>query len=786
MRGKQMAEFQGKIAHDIRDSVPDWAPYVEPQAKPGAPNVLFIIWDDMGFGSWERFGGRIRMPNMDRLAARGIQFSQFHTTALCSPTRASLLTGRNATSNGMSVIGEMASGFPNSSCLIPAENGFISEVLREAGYNTLAVGKWHLSPATEMSMGASKRTWPLGRGFDRFYGFLGGLTDQWYPDLWYDNHQIEPPATPAEGYHLSKDLTDKAVEFLIDSASTAPGKPWFLYFAPGACHAPHHVFKDWSDRYKGVFDDGYELYRETTLARQIELGLVPADTVLPPLNPMADETSADGKPWPASEIVKPWEALTDAERTLFVRQAEVYAGFASYTDDQVGRILDHLEATGQADNTIIVTLSDNGASAEGGPSGSVNENRWYNGVPENPEKNALLVDELGLETTHPHYSNGWATAFNTPFKMYKTHASWEGGTADPLIISWPAGGIEPGGTRDGYIHVTDLAPTLYDLLDITPPDTVRHVPQTPLEGVSHAAVVKDAVAEQPKKTQFYSMFGTRAMWAEGWQASTIHAATPSGWSHFDQDRWTLYHLDSDRNQLHDLSSTEPEKLAELKRLWEDQAEIYHGYPLEDRSVAEIAATAAADAPELFDFGASLTLYPGGSEVPERSFQMINTSFRIEASITVQDAGADGVIFSAGGRFGGHALYLRDGVPVYVYNWLGEREQRIEGSGPLLVGGHILTVDFLKTGHEGPSPSGPVILTVDGTEAARADIRIQPAYFSLNGEGVNIGRDRGQPVSGDYSSPFPLTGATIATVVLTPGDDAVVDHHRELEAGFHRD
>ena len=779
-----MPKFHGSIAHDIRASEQDWTPYLEPRAPEGSPNVLFIVWDDMGFGSWEQYGGRIKMPNMQRLADRGITFTQFHTTALCSPTRASLLTGRNATSNGMSVIGEMASGFPNSSCLIPAENGFVSEALREIGYNTMCVGKWHLCPQTEMSMGGSKRTWPLRRGFDRFYGFLGGLTDQWYPDLWYDNHQIDPPATPEEGYHLSKDLTDKAIEFVIDSSTTAPGKPWFLYFAPGACHAPHHVFKEWADKYRGAFDDGYELYRESTLARQKELGLLPENTVLPPLNPFAADASAEGKPWSASDIVTPWSDLSEAERALFVRQAEVYAGFASYTDDQLGRLLDHLEATGQFDNTIIVALSDNGASAEGGPNGSVNENRWYNGVGENPEQNARQIDQLGGPTTHPHYSNGWAMAFNAPFKMYKTYAAWEGGTADPMIISWPAG-LSADEKRDQYIHVTDVLPTLYDLIGIEPPDQIRHVPQAPIEGISLAPVLKDDTVPSPKKTQFYSMFGTRAIWHEGWQASTVHAAAPSGWSHFDADRWCLHHLEVDRNQLHDLAAEEPERLEELKRLWDAEAQRLNGYPLEDRTVAEFAEFFAHHGAKVFDFGSSLTLYPGCSEVPERAFAMIGGSFRIEAQLTLGE-NAEGVIYSAGGRFGGHSLFVQDGRIQYVYNWLGEREQRLLDDQVAPSGQTTISVDFLMTGREGPSPQGTAILTVGDREAARAEIIIQPAYFSLSGEGFNVGRDRGNAVSTAYNTPFMLTGATIEKVVLTPGDDVVIDHHRELEAALRRD
>ncbi|MGW2660805.1 arylsulfatase [Nocardia tengchongensis] len=776
-------KFAGKIAHDIRNSTPDWAPYVEPSAPEGAPNVLYIVWDDMGYGSWDLFGGLVEMPNMKRLADAGVRFTQFHTTALCSPTRASLLTGRTPGSNGMTVIGEMADGFPNASCVIPKENGFISEVLREHGYNTMAVGKWHLSPATEMSLGASKRTWPLGRGFDRFYGFLGGLTDQWYPDLWYDNHQIDAPARPSEGYHLSKDLTDHAIEFISDSLATAPDKPWMMYFCPGACHAPHHVFKEWSDRYRGKFDMGYEQYRRIVLARQKQLGLLPEDIELPDINPLGNETSADGSPWPESDIVKAWDELSDAEQKLFVRQAEVFAGYASYTDDQVGRLLDYLEQTGQLENTIILAVSDNGGSAEGGQEGSVNENRWYNGVPENVEENLKVADELGTESTHPHYSNGWAMAFNTPFKMYKTNAAWEGGTADPMVISWPRGLEARGEVRHQYIHAMDVVPTLYDLIGITPPETVDSVPQSPIEGVSMASVLLDDTAPSPKHTQFFSMFGTRAMWRDGWQANTVHAPAPSGWSHFDQDKWCLYHLDTDRNQMKDLAAEKPELLAELKQVWEDEAKLYNGYPLEDRTVADFAGM---EQPSVSSKTGRMVLFPGGSEVPERSFPIVGRSFSITATLNVTDPKAEGVIFAGGGRFGGHALYLMDGTLHYVYNWLGELEQKIVASRPLTAGKTVVGMDFRKEGTDGPSPTGTATLYIESDTVASEKIKVQPAYFSLSGEGSNVGRDRGQPVSSDYDSPFALTGATIGDVVITAGTDVSMDYERELKANFQRD
>jgi len=781
--GVHVADFAGRIEPDIRTSEQDWGPFLEPQAPDGAPNVLFIVWDDMGYGSWDMFGGLIEMPNMRRIAEAGVRFTQFHTTALCSPTRASLLTGRNATTTGMGTIGELASGFPGLSCYVPPETGLISEVLRESGYNTMCVGKWHLSPGTEMSLGSSKRTWPLGRGFDRFYGFLGGLTDQWYPDLWYDNHQVDPPATPAEGYHLSKDLADKAIEFIADSVATAPTKPWLMYFAPGACHAPHHVFQEWADKYKGKFDDGYEAYRVATLARQKELGLVPQDVELPDINPVQAETSADGTPWLPSEVVTPWDELSDDERALFVRQAEVYAGFASYTDAQAGRLLDYLEQTGQFENTIIVTLSDNGGSAEGGPGGSVNENVWYNGLTEDIADSLAHIDDLGSETTHPHYSNGWAMAFNTPFKMYKTHASWEGGTADPFAICWPQGLAARGEVRDEYLHVSDVVPTLYELLGVELPETLRGARQVPLEGVSMAGVLQDEAAASPKHSQFYGMLGTRAIWRDGWQANTVHAPAPSGWGNFDQDRWALYDLHNDRNQMHDRAADRPELLAELQDLWDEQARLYNGYPLDDRQALELMNV---ERPSAMGDKGEILLYPGGAEIAERVLPIVGRSFRVIAWMTVDDASCEGVVFAGGGRFGGHSLYIQDGHLHYVYNVLGRFEQKMTSSAPVPTGDVTVGVEFTKTGLDGTLPTGTGVLYVNGEQVATMDMKVQPSFFSLSGEGNNVGRDRGQPVSSDYSSPFALTGARIDRVLFKPGDDPYLDLERESMAAFSRD
>lgn len=507
-----MAEpFRGRIELDVRDFEQDWTPYVQPQAPEGAPNVLMIVWDDVGYGAMDVFGGPIETPTMRRIAEQGLRYSNFHTTALCSPTRSSLLTGRNATSNGMACITEGAAGFPGFSGRIPFENGLLSEVLSERGWNSYAVGKWHLTPAEESDPSSWKARWPLGRGFERFYGFLGGETNQWYPDLIEDNHGVEPPRTPDEGYHLSSDLADKAIRFIRDAKAIAPEKPWFTYFCPGCGHAPHHVDEEWINRYRGRFDEGYEAIRESILARQKEIGLLPDDVEASPINPHGepDVTGPAGQAWPGLDFVRPWDSLDEDERKLFIRMAEVFAGFVTFTDHEIGRLIDYLEESEQLDDTIIVVVSDNGSSAEGGPNGSFNENKFFNNLPDSVEENLKRIDELGGPTSYNHYNTGWAWAFDTPFPYWKRFAGYEGGTADPCIVSWPSG-LKARGVRDQYVHAVDVVPTLYEMLDVDPPETLKGFTQSEIEGESFATSFGDPAAPG-RETQFYSMLGQRSI-----------------------------------------------------------------------------------------------------------------------------------------------------------------------------------------------------------------------------------------------------------------------------------
>lgn len=782
-----MTEFNGKIELDIRDSEPDWGPYQAPTAPPGAPNVLYLVWDDIGIATWDCFGGLVEMPAMSRIAERGVRLSQFHTTALCSPTRASLLTGRNATTVGMATVEEFTNGFPNCNGRIPEDTALLSEVLAERGYNTYCVGKWHLTPLEESNLAATKRHWPLSRGFERFYGFMGGETDQWYPELVYDNHPVAPPATPEEGYHLSKDLADKTVEFIRDAKVIAPDKPWFSYLCPGAGHAPHHVFKEWADEYAGRFDMGYEAYREIVLENQKRLGIVPPETELSPVNPYLDVKGPNGEAWPYQDTVRPWDTLNDEEKRLFSRMAEVYAGFLSYTDAQVGRVLDYLEESGQLDNTIIVVISDNGASGEGGPNGSVNEVKFFNGYVDTAEESLRFYDQIGSPETYNHYPIGWAMAFNTPYKLFKRYASHEGGIADTAIISWPNGIDAHGEVRDQYVNVCDVTPTIYDLLDIVPPERVRGITQKPLDGVSFKAALSDSSADTGKTTQFYTMLGTRGIWHDGWFANTVHAASPSGWSHFDQDRWELFHIEADRSQCHDLAAEHPDKLEELKALWFGEAAKYNGLPLADLGIIE---TLTGWRPYLSEGRKTFTYYPGTAEVGiGAAVELRGQSFSALVELTVDAADASGVLFKHGAGHGGHVLFVADGRLQYVYNFMGEDEQLVSSSDPIPLGTHVFGISYQRSGTvEGShTPLGDVSLFVDDqTVATRAAVRTHPGMFGLAGGGVAVGRNPGQAVSSAYRAPFPFTGGTIAKVVVDVTGTPYRDVERELAQAFSKD
>jgi arylsulfatase A-like enzyme len=778
-------KFNGKVALDIRDSEPDWAPFLAPKAAEGAPNVLMLAWDDLGYATMDTFGGPVECPNMARIAATGVKFANFHTTALCSPTRASLLTGRNATTNGMATIAEFASGFPGISTRIPFESGFISEVLTEHGYNTYCIGKWHLTPGEECNQAAFKGRWPLGRAFERFYGWLGGETNCYFPDLVHDNHPIEPPARPEDGYHLADDLAARAVEFIRDAKVIDPDKPFFMYLAPQAGHAPHLVPLEWADRYKGVFDDGYEAIRAGILTRQIELGLLPEGTELSTINPHGEPTATgpDGQPWPQLDTVRPWDTLDDEERRLFTRMAEVFAGYISYHDDRLGRVLDYLEESGQLDNTIVVVISDNGGSGEGGPNGSFNEWRFFNGVPDTAETTLPHIDELGTPASNNHYNTGWAWAFDTPFPYWKRWAGAEGGVADMCLISWPAKIAAVAEPRQQYVHAVDLVPTLYDLLGIEPPDVLKGYPQLPMDGESFAAALTDPEAPG-RATQFYSMLGQRSIYHEGWLACTVHPPL-SGWGNFEHDEWELFHLDADRSQTTDLAAEEPARLEQLKGLWFYNAGRCNGFPVDDRSALE---QVLAERPHAAPSRDRYVFYPNCADVPESAGpQLPGRSYTIAAGVTVESSGVEGVIWAAGGVPGGHSLYVKDGVLRYTFNWIGTILQDVVADRPLTPGAHVCSAEFAAEGPNGdpamPGAAGTLTLYVDDEAVGSGQIVTQPGYFCLTGDGICVGRDSASAVTPEYQAPFPFTGGTIDKVIVDVSGERYLDHEAQVRAWF---
>ena len=771
-------QFNGIINLDVRDSQPDWEPYQPPKAKEGAPNVLYIVWDDTGIAAWDIYGGLIEMPNMKRLIDKGLRFTNWHTTALCSPTRSCLMTGRNATMNGMSCITEGASGYPGSCGVIPPENGTIAEILQQNGYSTFCVGKWHLTPETESNMAASKRTWPTGRGFDRFYGFLGGETNQWYPELTFDNHFVDQPYKPEQGYHLSKDLVERSIQFIQDSKQIAQGKPWLMYLCFGANHAPHHTPKEWADKYKGKFDMGYEKYREMALENMKKMGTVPQDTELSQINPW---------PWPEviseADQVLPWDSLSDDQKKLFTRMAEVYAGFSSYTDHELGRLLDYLEESAQMENTIIVVVSDNGASGEGTPNGSVNENKFFNGWPDALKENLEKIDELGGTNTYNHYPTGWAWAFNSPYKMFKRY-TLEGGIADPCVIAWPSKMKKVAGQiRDQYHHAIDIVPTILDCLGLESPEFIKGYQQSPIQGVSMRYTFDKPDVESTRHTQFYTMLGTRAIYHDGWKAVARHGAI-SGKGHFMDDKWELYHVEKDRSEVHDLAEQHPEKLKLLIATWFAAAGRNNGFPLDDRTAMELFAE---ERPQLSVPRNSYIYYPDTSPVPEGVAPNIrNRSYSILANVEIDTAEAEGVIFAMGSRFGGHAFFVKNGRLCYVYNFLGIQEQQVMSSTDIPIGKHVLGAEFSKE-EEDPKgvANGTLRLYFDDQVVGECRMRTQPGKFGLCG-GFVIGRSTADTVTREITPPFEFHGGIIRRVSINLTGEHYVDEEAEARSMLARE
>ena len=771
--------FKGVIDLDIRKSTPDWGPFTPTRAPAGAPNILFILYDDTGLAMWSPFGGRVNMPTLQKLADKGLMYSQWHTTALCSPTRATILTGRNHHLCGMAAITEGANGFPGASGRIPDEAATVGQILQDGGWSTFWLGKNHDVAETDVAPGASRKLWPLNKGFDRFYGFLGGETNNWYPDLVEDNHFIDQPYSPEEGYHLSKDLADKAIEMIKDQKASNPSKPWFMWWCPGANHAPHHCPQEYIDKYKGKFDDGYEAYREWVLPRMIEKGILPKGTTLTPINPMpADQANP-------ADAVRPWNSLNADEKKLFCRLAEVYAGFSEYTDAQAGRIIDYLEQTGQLDNTLIFYAADNGASGEGTPNGSVNENKFFNGYPDDLAENLKLLDKLGSPDTYEHIPTGWAVAFSTPFKMFKRYSEYSGGTCDPMVISWPKGIKACGEVRHQYHHSTDIVPTILEVCGLEMPKVYKGVEQYPLSGVSMRYSF-DTKPDGPtqKKRQYYSMLGTRGIWKDGWRAAAVHAPlTDKG--HFEDDRWELYHVDVDRSESKDLAIENPEKVKELVGVWFEEAKKNNVLPIDDRSplVQLTLPRPSEEAPR-----EKYTYYTGTAPVPEGvAANVRGRSYKILADVEITDSGCSGVIFAHGSRFGGHALFINDRKLYYVYNFLGIKPEQQFISPELKPGKYTLGMEFIReTVGQFHESHGQTKLYINDKVVAEGPMRAQVGKFTLSGDGLCVGYDSGDAVSELYKSPGRFKGGKILFVEVYVGKEEYRDLELEAQGAYARD
>jgi len=773
---KSGTAFNGVVGRTFDQSSPAWP---EPlRAKEGAPNVLFIILDDTGYGQLGCYGSPIETPNLDSLAVNGLLYNNMHTTALCSPTRSCILTGRNHQSNHMAGITEVSTGYPGYDGYIPFENGFLSEILMQKGYNTYAVGKWHLTPADQISAAGPYDRWPLGRGFERYYGFLGGDTHQYYPDLTYDNHRVEPPKTPEEGYHVTEDITEKAISFIADSKQVAPNKPFFLYYATGAMHAPHHVPKEWADKYKGVFDDGWEAYREQVFAQQKKLGIAPDDAELSRHDP----------------DVKPWDQCSPEEQRLYARMMEVFAGFLTHTDHQIGRLLEFLKEIDEFDNTLIMVLSDNGASSEGGPEGSINENLFFNFVPESLEENLAALEELGGPKFFNHYAWGWTWAGNTPFRRWKRE-TYRGGISDPFIVHWVNGIKTKGEVRTQYTHAIDMVPTVLEALDLEPPTSIKGVTQSPLEGVSFADAFDNAEAPNQHNTQYFEMLGHRSIYHDGWRAVCPWPGTSfteSGrtfgtpitaqqLTELDATAWELYHVAEDFAENYNVADENRARLIEMIAQWYVEAGKYNVLPLDGRGQQRFAD----ERPQIASDRTSYTYYPGTQEVPvNAAAKIINRPHSITADVEIPEGGAEGVLISQGGIDGGYTFYIKDGKLQYLYNYVARTFFHAESTTTVPEGRHQLRYEFEVTGEadvlNGKGAPGRGQLYIDGQLVGQVDMDVTNPIMLGLASGVAIGADPGSPVTDLYKGPFDFNGV-IHKVTMDVSGDLIQDTEAEMRS-----
>jgi arylsulfatase len=724
---RQYEPFDGTIGRTLAESTPSWS--ARPHPGEGAPNVVVILLDDLGFSHLGCYGSTIDTPNVDRLAADGLRYTNFHVTPLCSPTRASLLTGRNHHEVGMRAVSNFNTGFPNMRGEISHHAATVAEVLRDRGYTTFAVGKWHLCQMEDASAAGPFDQWPCQRGFDRYYGFLDGETDQFHPELVYDNHSVDPPRSVDDGYHLSEDLVDHAIGFVHDTKSIRPDRPFFLYLAFGATHAPHQAPAAYLEKYRGRFDTGWDACRDEWFARQRELGLLPATTDLAPRNPG----------------VEAWDDLPENHRRLAARLQEAFAGFLDHTDAQIGRLVDALARLGELDDTLIFLLSDNGASQEGGPFGVLHEWKFFNFVVETPDEAVGRLDDIGGPHSHTNYPWGWAQAGNTPFKWYKQNTH-EGGVHVPLVVHWPAA-IPPGargGLRDQFHHVSDIVPTIYEVLGVDPPDVYRGDEQMPVTGTSLRYSFAAPDAPSPKAAQYYEMMGHRAIQADGWKAVTRHQAGVP----FEDDTWELYHVAEDRSECHDLAADEPERLAALVERWWREAEEHGVLPLDDRTVELFGARFRDRSPHRED--RRYTYRPPMSPLPPQVGAALGgRSWDLDAQID-RPAGASGVLYATGTENSGLSVFVQDDRLVFDYNCFGDHHV-VESSRPVPTGPSTVGVRFRRR----DSDTGAATLVVDGAECGSVEIPFVMRIISSLGP--SVGFDHGSQVSDRYDGPFPFEG-----------------------------
>lgn len=758
---------QGLTTYDAKDPDTSYPP-IEPLMPPdGAPNVVVILLDDVGFGASSAFGGPCRTPNAERLAANGLKYNRFHTTALCAPTRQAMLTGRNHHSVGMGSITETATSAPGNSSLRPNTKAPLAMTLKLNGYSTAQFGKCHEVPVWQSSPMGPFDAWPsAGGGFETFYGFIGGENNQWDPALYEGTTPVEPPSTPEEGYHLTEDLADHAITWMRTQKALMPEKPFFVYFAPGATHAPHHVPPEWPEKYKGRFADGWDVERERTLARQKELGVVPEDTELTPRNP----------------LITAWDDMPDELKPVLERQMEVYAGFLEHTDHHVGRVIDAIEDLGVLENTLIYyIIGDNGASAEGTMNGAFNEMANFNGMAaiETPEFMQSKMDEFGTPSSYNHYSVGWAWAMNSPFQWTKQVASHWGGTRNGTIVHWPKGIAEQGGLRSQFTHCIDVAPTILEAAGLPEPTMVNGVQQSPMEGTSMLYSFNEPDSAERHELQYFEMFGNRGVYHRGWSAVTKHKTPwllvdPDARA-FDDDVWELYDGSADYSQARDLAQEQPERLVHLQRLWLIEATKYNVLPMDDRT-GERLNPELAGRPTLIR-GNSQLLYPGMGRLSENSVVSIkNKSFSVTAEVEAPESGANGVIIAQGGRFGGWSLYASEGAAKFVYNVLGIQSFATTAERTIPAGRHQVRMEFAYDGG-GLAKGGGVTLYYDGEAVGTGRVDLtQPMIFSAD-ETTDVGYESGTTVSPDYTPQSSRFTGKINWVQIDAGDD---DHDHFID------